>query len=361
MLDRWLEDLEDRIDEGTEDRLHAEWRAFCDGEFRGDIFCPQRPAAPPRIPWPSIRVNEALNDFDKMALQQFRTCSDMLERGSGGLLCIRSNYGTGIIPSLFGAELFVMDDETNTLPTTRPLGGADAIRRALDAGIPDLARSLGGKVLDMAERFEAIRAKYPKIRRYVHHYHPDLQGPMDLCELLWGSGLFLDLVDQPNLVKAMLELLTETYAAFLRRWLRIVPFEQGYQAHWQMLHKGCIMLRDDSAMNLAPAMFDEFVRPYDERLLAEFGGGAVHFCGRGDHYIDRLPKMRGVFAVAMSQPEYNNMETIFRHTVDRGIHLLGLRRDTAEAALAAGRNLHGRVHCAERATRQPKAGEAGRR
>ena len=40
-----------------------------------------------------------------------------------------------------------------------------------------------------------------------------------------------------------------------------------------------------------------------------------------------------------------NMERIFSHTVDKGVVLLGLNRAGAEAALARGRNLRGRVHC----------------
>jgi hypothetical protein len=98
-------------------------------------------------------------------------------------------------------------------------------------------------------------------------------------------------------------------------------------------------------MNLSPEMFDEFIVPYDQRLLSEFGGGCVHFCGRGDHYIDRLPLMEGVFAIAMSQPEYNNMERIYSNTVDKGIAMLALASSEAERALASGRNLRGRVHC----------------
>jgi hypothetical protein len=47
----------------------------------------------------------------------------------------------------------------------------------------------------------------------------------------------------------------------------------------------------------------------------------------------------------MSQPEYNDMEVIYRNTVDKGIKLLGLQPEAAEAALAAGRDLHGCVHC----------------
>jgi len=97
-------------------------------------------------------------------------------------------------------------------------------------------------------------------------------------------------------------------------------------------------------MNLSPSQFDEFIGPYDQQLLDTFGGGAIHFCGRGSHYIDRVGRMRGVHAVNLTQPEHNDMETIFAHTVDRGIRLLALPRAAAEAALTAGRELRGCVH-----------------
>lgn len=83
----------------------------------------------------------------------------------------------------------------------------------------------------------------------------------------------------------------------------------------------------------------------DQRLLDEFGGGAIHFCGRGSHYIAHMARLHGLHAIAMSQPEYNDMEAIYQHTVDRGIKLLGLKREAAEQALARGRDLYGQVHC----------------
>jgi len=347
MLTQYLDDLAARIDAADEERLWAEWLDFTDGRFAGDLFSPRRSEPrPPALAWPEVRVNEALDDLDRMALQQFRTCSDMLAAGDGRILCVRCNYGTGILPTLFGAELFIMPDETNTLPTAMPLpGGREAIERLLDRGVPDLDTGLGGRVFEMAERFLEIMRRYPTIGRHVHLYPPDTQGPMDVCELLWGSSLFLDVVDAPDLVYALLELVTQTYARFMREWQRLVPPHDGHAIHWALMHGGHIMLRDDSAMNFSPAMFAEFIRPYNQRLLDEFGGGAIHFCGRGDHYIEQVAEMRGVRAVNLSQPECNDMETIFRHTGDRGIKLVGLPREAAESALARGRDLRGRVHC----------------
>ncbi len=199
----------------------------------------------------------------------------------------------------------------------------------------------------MGERFMAIKERYPKIGKYVQIYHPDLQGAMDVCEVIWGSRLFTDIADDPDLVKSFLDLVCRTYINFLREWRRIVPAAtDGYGFHWGLVHKGAIMLRTDSAMNFSPGMFDEFIRPYEQRLFDAFGGGAVHFCGHGDHYIESLSAMRGISAVAMSQPELNDMEAIYRNTIDKGIKLISFDPGWAAKALASGRKLRGQVHCA---------------
>jgi hypothetical protein len=304
------------------------------------------------VSWPQVLANEALESFEQMALQQLGVCSETLAKGSGDLLAVRANYGTGIIPTLFGAELFIMEREMDTLPTTRPLsGGSETIRRLIDLGIPDIYHALGGKTLATGQYFLTLFkgcrtciADYPKISRYVHLYHPDTQGPMDICELLWGSGLFLAVVNEPGLVKELLGLITETYIRFMKQWQQIASTPGPYAVHWGLLHKGTIMLRDDSAMNFSPRMFEEFIEPYDQRLLDEFGGGAAHFCGRGDHYIQQLAGMRGIYAIQLSQPEYNDLEKIFQHTVDRGVQLIGFSQAAAQDAVQRGRKLQGRVH-----------------
>lgn len=347
MIEQYLEDLENRIDPTVEEALLLEWKRFLAGGLNAGFFLPGRQSpSPPRVEWPNVSVNEALEDFDYMALQQLAECSATLEDGTGAVMNVRANYGTGILSSVFGAEVFIMDEETNTLPITRPIGGGiDAIRRLLNRGIPDLCTGYGERCLSMGRHFVELFADYPNVSKYIRIYHPDLQGPIDICELLWGFDLFLGLIDTPDLVHSLLELITETYILFMREWEQIVHPRDGYSFHLGMMYRGRIMIRDDSAMNLSPEMFDEFIQPYDQQLLSEFNGGAIHFCGKGDHYIDRLHAMTGVYAVNMTQPEYNDMERVFRNTVDRGIALIGLPRDAAEAAVSEGRDLHGLVHC----------------
>ncbi|MDF1516015.1 MAG: uroporphyrinogen decarboxylase family protein [Anaerolineae bacterium] len=364
LIEKYLDDLERRLDAEVEDDLLQQWRTFTTGDFTGDIFSPRRlKKLPPSIPWPRVLVNEALESYEMMALQQLGACSRALEDGSGQLLTVRSNYGTGIVPTMFGADLFLMDAEIDTLPTAVPLGGiasthledslkpvgesqaAAAVKQLLARGIPELTHALGGKVLEMAAFYQEMFTPYPKIQQYVHLYHPDMQGPMDICELLWGSSLFVALVEAPDLVTQLLDLVTDTYIAYMRAWTKMVPFEGDSSFHWAMMQTGNIMIRDDSAMNLSSRMFAKFIAPYDERLLTEFGGGAIHFCGRGDHYIAQAAALDGLGTINMSQPEYNDMDRIFDHTVDKGINIIGLPRDAALTALAQGRELRGRVHC----------------
>ncbi len=343
-LERCLEDLEKRIEEVEEQALWDRWREFNEGRFTGDLFAPRRAGARPAgVEWPTVSVNQALDDFEAMVLQQLGTCSEYLASANGMLLAVRANYGTPLLTSLFGAEIFRMPEELNTLPASRPLS-PEARRRAVAGGVPEVHQSLGGQALETGARYVELFRSYPKTARHVHIYHPDTQGPMDLCEMLWGSSIFVAAYEQPEEVHALLEVVTETYITYLREWEKIVPWrEDGVEVHWGPMHRGHIMLRDDSAMNFSPAMYEEFFVPYEQRLLEEFGGGVMHFCGRGDHYIALATAMEGMYGINMSQPELNDMEVIYRHTVDKGMPLIGFSREWAEKALAAGRELRGLV------------------
>ena len=351
MIEKYLEDLEKRIKPDVEDALLGEWKDFCDGRFKGDIFKPKRKeASPSAIKWPEIPINDALEDYEKMALRELKLfCSDAISNtGNSALMNVRCNYGTGIMSSLFGCELFLMEREQDTLPTTIPLrGGGDSIRALLDGGMPDINTALGGKVFEMGEYFKKLLRDYPGISKYVSLYHPDLQGPLDICELVWGSELFVEFFDNARLVHEFLELITETYIAFMKKWTGIAAFDSDYSVHWSTMLKGNIMLRDDSAMNLSPVMFEEFVMPYDSRLLERFGGGCIHFCGRGDHYIDKMSAIPDLFAINMSQPHLNDMEKIFQNTVDKGIKIISFPAGSARKYLSGGRSFCSNLHESE--------------
>lgn len=323
-LTRYLDRLESAIDPEWEARKVREWKralAFepTPGGFRVDAV---EGEPEPRGEWPVIRVNDAIRDPELMLLRELAGVYDAVCARTHVIPNIRANYGTGILPGLFGAEPFWMEDALDTLPACRPLAGDDPIGRLLDLGEPDLCAGLGARVLETADYFVRTLSPYPAIRQAVWLYHPDLQGPVDVLELLCGSAMFTAFYDRADDVHAALDLVTRTYARFMSHWLERFPErDPDYTAHWGYFFRGHVMLRDDSIVNLSPAMYAEFVKPYDDRLLATFGGGAIHFCGRADHCIDLMTDCPHLTGVDLSQPHLNDMDRVLAATVGKGITL----------------------------------------
>jgi len=338
------EDIERRIDPDTEEDFLKQWESFLSGRFEGDIFTPMRKkTSNPSVELPKIHINDAIEDYNAMLLMQLAQISSLL-KSKHACLCLRSNYGTGIMSSVLGAEFYLMPRNMATLPTTRSCNDPEWIRAMVERGMPDIHTALGKKVFEFGEICAELFSRYPKISKYVKFYHPDLQGPLDVCELLWGSEIFYSMYDEPELVHSALSLITELYIKFMTEWYKLHPADEFMNPHWEaFFYRGKIVLRSDSAMNVSPDLYREFSLPYDRILLDHFGGGAVHFCGRGDHYIDIICAEKGVTAINLSQPEYNNMEKIYANTVDKGINILSIQRDRAEAD--KGRGFHGKLHC----------------
>ena len=341
-FDTCLADLDRRLDDAQEQAIRDEWRLFLSDRWRHDTFKPSaRKPAPPEVDWPCTHINDAVENIDLMVLSELSGVSHTLTCGGNGSLNVRSNFGTGIMPLLFGCEWFIMPRETGTLPTAVPLHSADDVQKLVDAGVPDVRTGLGARVFRAGERFLEIFEQFPAIGRNVMLYHPDTQGPIDIAEMVWGSEIFYAFYEQPDLVKQCLDLFTEAYAAFHRKWFELAPVDPALSPHWGFMQTGCLMIRNDSLMNISGEMYVEFVRPYDQRLFDEFDGGAIHFCGRGDHFIEAMSEMKGLTGINLSQPELNDMEHVYRHTVDKGIKLLGF---SEAAAHDANRPMHGQAH-----------------
>ena len=342
----YLEDLERRICPEEETRLEQEWIQFADGNCRQEVFVPRRKPSQPSLSWPHVMINDALESYDLMILQQLSGCSENLRLGGGELLSVRANYGTGIIPTMLGAEYFPMPYETDTLPTARPFaGGKEELFRVMAEYRPDYKRGLAGRVFEMAERYLEVTRDYPNISRFVNFYDPDLQGPLALAEMTWGSDIYVDMYEAQEEVEEALDFFTDIYLDFTGKWKDLCPdFDGEHAVEWGMLHRGGTMIRNDAAMNISGDMYAEFVRPRDQRILDAFGG-CIHFCGRGHHYIEKLSEIRGLSGINMSQPEWNDMEIIYKNTVDKGLCILGMPEAEVRRALAAGRPLRGLVQC----------------
>lgn len=322
ILSEYLKKLEDRVDFEHQSRVRGAYErifAFEEVDELPFVYVDFESRAQDRD-WPTFPYNDAFRDPAKMLLNQLRGIFFALQVKNYRALNIRCNYGTVILPSIMGGSYQLTK---TSMPWTHHLSSRAEIRRIVRAGVPDVKTGLGKTCFDTANYYREILANYPKLKRAISIYHPDLQGPFDVAHLLWGQDIFLALYDDPDLVHSLLSLIVETYKEFMYKWKSIVSEGNSFTTHWQFYIKGEIMLRDDAPVMLSKKQCEEFVKPYDEVLLREFGG-CIHFCGKGDQFISSMCTSDNLQGINSSQPELNNIELLLNSTQNNRVVLLGL-------------------------------------
>jgi hypothetical protein len=222
--------------------------------------------------WPRYPQTEEFLDPEKMLWNQLVTARTAASVRDDRMMCIRANYGPGIIPSMLGATVQV--DDTTTW--TEPCHGSCAIREMIDRGVPDLLQGYGSKVLQTEAFFRDILCEYG-LAPYVHVYQCNNQGIFDIAYLLWGQEIYFAMYDEPELVHGLLDLITRTTIALVRAQKEILGEPNDEMYHMFYWVPGGVRVVDDVTMNLSPDTYDEFCRPYNERLFAAFGGGYIHY------------------------------------------------------------------------------------
>lgn len=250
-----------------------------------------------RVDYPSriktFGMRETHEDLSKMLYNELAACLPAIESGSA-LPMIRANYGVGTLPSLFGAQCKIVND---SMPWVTPMP-KDAVREIIDRGVPDLDTGFGKKLSLTHEYYLERLDKYPKCRECIPLYHPDFQGSLDVAHLIYGTDIYLDMYDDPDFVHALMGVVTDTYIAIMKRSKAQINDERGENCfHWSHLYGGHVVVRNDTAVNLSAQQYKEFVRPYDEKILAAFGGGSIHFCGKADQWLDDMLETKNLKAM----------------------------------------------------------------
>lgn len=309
MLDahkRWIAKLASIVDLDYQSRCRQAWLRLWNDEPMEPL--PQAPASPAEDgdeQWPTYPYNDAFVDPEKMLMNELGQVYARVRQRSIAPLNIRPNYGTVILASILGGPWQLTD---NSLPWAHELpGGRDAIGKLIDNGPADPTRELGGRCFATADYYRHVLAEFPPLDRAIDIYHPDLQGPYDVAHLVMGPDIFVAGYDEPELVERLVDVVTASYAAFIRLWGERVGFADadGLTTHWSFYIRGRIMLRNDTTILLRPEQYLQFVQPFDARLLSEFGG-TIHFCGKADQVFEPMLDTAGLAGVHMSQPELNN-------------------------------------------------------
>jgi hypothetical protein len=243
-------------------------------------------------------------------------------------LQIRANYGIGIMASLFGAEIKVVEDN---MPWVQPIGPV-RLEQALARGAPDLDRGLLPRALETMAYYREALAPYPKCGKAIRITQTDLQGPFDIAAQLWGGEIFTAFHDRPELLKDLLELIAETYVRACRALAAASTAQAGDDCiylHFTMCRGGCL-LKDDSSIMLSPRTYAGFIRPANARVLEALGGGGIHWCGSGQHWRPEFVATGGLRCIDWGNPEKLDLpawESLLR---ERGLPVAQMQWDAAQ-------------------------------
>ena len=207
-------------------------------------------------------------------------------------------FGTGILASAFGC---LMDFTRGRDPSV----AAPCLETPADLArlrLPDPEKDgLMPRVLETAAYMRA-HGPYPVSLT-------DTQSPLDELVLMVGhERLYLWMYDQPSLVHALMELVTEALIRWVKAQKAVTgePWDVCYGEQGVWVPPGCgVWIADDEAVNLSPRLYEEFVAPYYPRIFIAYGSGVLHFCGDGAHHAPALLKMEGLRAInagPMSKP-----------------------------------------------------------
>ena len=248
--------------------------------------------------WPLFPYKETFDNPEKMLWNQLYEPYVGTTVRDDRMLTVRPNFWTANIPSHFGFH-FKMDETTTWIQACHD---ADAIRRLIDRGVPDVTSGLARRAIEIFAIYRDHLAE-AGLADVVHLFQPDNQGPFDCAYAMSGEEILTAMYDTPELVHRFLDLLSETTIAYVRAMKRAMREPADHMYHWWYRVPGGVRIVDDSTIMLSPEMYDEFSRPYTERIYAAFGGGYMHYCGHGLQSQHQRVATRGLRGIEMGSAE----------------------------------------------------------
>lgn len=325
-LHRLLDHFEERADPERAASIRARERAAL--LFEEVDFLPLACQAPvgnsPFTLWP---YPEAFRDPAKMMFNElvrgFVSNYRALHRGDDTPLCIRANLGVGIVASMFGANVRLLE---NHMPWVEPLGDGARLDAIGEGPLPDVRAGLGSLAAEHYAFFRETLAGYPKCREAIHVTLPDLQGPFSVTELLGGSEIYVALKVEPERLAPVLAKVAAQVAAAHRFLAPLVhdPLGEGFHHQHGVAVRGNLLIRNDSITMMSPATYREVVLSHDRRLAAEVGGAGVHFCGNGAHQVDALLSATELTSIDFGQSWMQDVDAIYAKAAPRRVPLLRL-------------------------------------
>jgi hypothetical protein len=200
-------------------------------------------------------------------------------------------YGTGVLASAFGIKIICN-------PKADP---------AVDIGTIQNPEDIDSLQLPVPGKSGAMPIVTGMIDYFLAHSDlpvgfTDCQGPLATAFQIAGyDHLSYWMYDEPERVHKLMALISDALIAWVKfqKELTSQPLAGGsYPLSVKLpAGHGGVWLSDDDSVIIGADLYNEFVRPYNEKVLAAFGGGCIHYCGNSTQNIENYCNTKGVTAI----------------------------------------------------------------
>jgi hypothetical protein len=200
-------------------------------------------------------------------------------------------YGTGVVPSALGSNIVFQRGEEPAVEGPVITEPAE-IRRLVP---PDPTKDgLMPRVLRCID--------YMRAHSSLPVSFTDCQGPFNIAlNLLGVERICTWMYEEQEAVHELMDFCTTV----LIDWLKVQKehagqaLESGAFPHAIVLPEGFggVWISDDDCTIISPALYREFVVPYNSRVLKAFGGGTLHYCGSAPHQLENFLATDGLVGI----------------------------------------------------------------
>ncbi len=200
-------------------------------------------------------------------------------------------FGTGVLASAFGCEI-----RTSPGPGNDPAVAGTCVTSLADAAhlkMPDpYEDGWMPRVLDAID--------YARANSDLPVGLTDMQGPLDTLGLMCGQAqLYMWMYDEAKMVHELFDLVTEAFIEWVKVQKEHIgePLDRSNGLQGVGASSIGVWESDDDMVMIGPDMYREFVVPYLSRIFETFGGGSVHFCGKGYQHLDNILQIKNARVV----------------------------------------------------------------
>ena len=240
-------------------------------------------------------------------------------------LAIRNNHGTVQISSILGGKWGIYE---NNYPWVDHFESTEAIEKIIsEFDTTDIRRKgILPHSFETLEFYQKMLSPYPVCKKMIQVSMPDLQGPIDTAEQLWGSDIYYAFYENPDLLGKFLSKIVDTMLIAAKEFRGFSHDRVGPDFNTQhgYVIPGRILIRNDSSIMISPDMYREFVSPHDARLLKEIGGGSIHFCGNGSQLVDPMLEIPDLKGLDFGQPDMMDIHSIYPKCEKRKVAITNL-------------------------------------